>query len=109
MKFRTEVRSVNLTPFRYRRGLECWWRLRIVLKKDEQAERITLCAWICSLSHARVTSKKSLSSLISRKAELMFVSKSFHRRQNFSVLIVSLLQASPSNLLFSSLKKCYQA
>ena len=44
-------------------------------------------ACTCCSSQARVTSKKSLSSLSSRKATLMFVSKSFHRRQNFSLAI----------------------
>ena len=46
---------------------------------------MTLCAcsWLSS-SHAKVTSKKSFSSLNSRNAPLTFCSKSFQRRQNFS-------------------------
>ena len=86
---KTLWRSVNFTPFRYSNG--CWWtfRLKMFRKNGEHALRITLCACICSFSHAMVTSKKSLSSRNSRKAQLMLDSKSFHRRQNFSELILS--------------------
>jgi len=55
------------------------------LKKGEQADKINLCAWICREPQLRVQSKKSFSSLISLKATLMLLSKSFHRKQNFSV------------------------
>merc|ERR1719361_2873735 len=43
MKLRTDWRSVNLTPFRYRRGWAWGLRLSTPLKKGEQAERMTLC------------------------------------------------------------------
>ena len=63
-------------------------------KNGLQAEIITLCAWICSSSQAKVTSTKSFSSL---KAELMLLfSKSFHRRQNLSVPIFSMVNHSCS-------------
>merc|ERR1719447_884638 len=91
MKLRTAVRSLNFTPFRYKRGWAWGLRLSTPLKKGEQAERMTLWAWICSSSQDRVTSKKSLSSLNSRKAVEMLDSKSFHRRQNFSEAIFRLV------------------
>ena len=43
----------------------------------------------CSSSQASVMSKNSFSSRMSRNAELMFRSKSFHLRQNFSDDMVS--------------------
>jgi hypothetical protein len=55
------------------------------LKKGEQADKMSLCAWICLEPQLRVQSKKSFSSLISLKATLMLLSKSFQRKQNFSV------------------------
>ena len=55
------------------------------LKNGLQADRMTLCACIWSSSQARVMSKKSLSSRSSRKETLMLDSKSFQRRQNFSL------------------------
>ena len=58
-------------------------------KKGLQADKITLWACIWSSSQASVTSKKSLSSRSSLNAPLMLVSKSFHRRQNFSVVMLS--------------------
>merc|ERR1719222_848938 len=76
--------SVDFTPFRERGGWLCGFLRSTVRKNGEQAERITLCACTCSSSQVNVTSKKSLSSLNSRKAQLMLLSKSFHRRQNFS-------------------------
>ena len=90
MKFRTDRSSEYLTPFRYRSGCWCWFLRRMFRKNGEQAERMTLWAEICSsFSHARVTSKKSLSSRISRNAVLMFASKSFHFKQNFSLDILN--------------------
>merc|ERR1719341_1264052 len=88
MKFSTDCMSVNSTPFRYSRG--CWWGfcLRMDLKKGEQADRMSLCAWICLDPQLRVQSKKSFSSLISLKATLMLLSKSFQRRQNFSLELI---------------------
>ena len=88
---RTDSRWVSFTPFTYNRG--CWWGFlrRILWKKELQADSITLWAWICSSSHARVTSKKSLSSRSSLKALLMLCSKSFQRRQNFSEFMSSMV------------------
>ena len=86
IKFKTDTMSTYLTPFMYSKG--CSWRflLKTDLKKGLHADRITLWAWIWSSSHTRVTSKKSLSSLSSLNAVLMFDSKSFHLKQNFSEL-----------------------
>ena len=101
MKFRTDRSSEYLTPFRYRSGCWCWFLRRMFRKNGEQAERMTLWAEICSsFSHARVTSKKSLSSRISRNAELMFASKSFHFKQNFSLAIFILNYAENMELNF---------
>merc|ERR1719369_676904 len=58
----------------------------MVLKVLEQALRMTLCA--CRLlpsGHPSVTSKKSASCRRSRKAPETLDSKSFHRRQKFSL------------------------
>ena len=85
MKSRTETSWAFFTPFRYNRG--CSWMIlcNTLLKKEEQAERITLCAWSCPSSKARVTSKKLSSPRRSRKAVLIWDSKSFHWIQNFSL------------------------
>ena len=77
--------TLCFTPLRYSRG--CWWGFLFstFLKNGLHADRIVLCASIWALSsQARVTSKKSRSFLKSRNAELIFDSKSFHLRQNFS-------------------------
>merc|ERR1712242_28840 len=84
MKLSTASMSLKETPFRYSKGCWCWLRRRTPLKNGLQALRISLCACSCSSSQAIVMSKNSLSSLISLKAELIFFSKSFHLRQNFS-------------------------
>ena len=114
MKLSKETRSEYLTFFRYSRGWLCLWRWKRVLKfyqnvsfkchvsldqrtksdnfsdndthlkKGEHAARISLWAWISSSSTAIVTSNKSLSSLSSLKASLMFLSKSFHCKQKLS-------------------------
>ena len=57
-------------------------------KKGLQAERITLWACSCSSSQAMVTSKNSFSSLMSLNTKLIFLSKSFQERQNFSELAI---------------------
>lgn len=62
--------------------------LKVLLKKFEQADKMTLCA--CRVLdpesvQARVTSKKSLSVRSSLKAPETFSAKSFHRRQKLSV------------------------
>merc|ERR1719370_1803336 len=85
MKFNTLTKSAYLTPLNDRAEDGSWRFLRRTVRKNgEQALRITLWACSCSSSQAKVTSKKSLSSRSSRKAELMFDSKSFQRKQNFS-------------------------
>ena len=63
-----------------------WWGflLKTLWKKGLNAEMISLCAWICSSSQARVPSKKSLSLRSSLIYEQKFDAKSFHRRQNIS-------------------------
>ena len=53
-----------------------------------QAERITLWACSCSSWQAMVTSKNSFSSLMSLNTKLIFLSKSFQERQNFSELAI---------------------
>ena len=50
--------------------------------------RIQHCRWRMTVL-TKVTSKNSSSSLISEKAEVMLVWKSFHRKQNCSVDILS--------------------
>ena len=97
IKFKTAKRSVCLTFLMYKSGWACWFFFRIPLKNGEQAARITLWACTCSSSQARVTSKKSLSSLSSRKATLMLLSKSFHRRQNLSDDIFSTSETDDSS------------
>ena len=52
---------------------------------DGFPDRMSLCAWICLEPQLRVQSSRSFSSLISLKATLMLLSKSFQRRQNFSL------------------------
>merc|ERR1719309_81779 len=92
MKLSTACRSLKSTPFKYRRGCWCEFCFKTVRKKGEQADRISLCAWICLEPQLRVQSKKSFSSLISLKATLMLLSKSFQRRQNFSLELIAALR-----------------
>ena len=54
------------------------------LKYPEQAERMSLWAWICLSPQLRVQSNRFSSSLKSLKDPMMFRLKSFHFRQNFS-------------------------
>ena len=58
--------------------------LSSLVKNDISGETELELTSICSSSHAKVTSKNSFSVLISWRAPLMLVSKSFHLRQNFS-------------------------
>ena len=113
MKFKTAKRSVCLTFRMYNSGWACWFFLRTPLKNGEHAARITLWACTCWSSHASVTSKKSLSSLSSLNATLMFVSKSFHRKQNLESDILAtsesnrcLLSEDNSPLLFAANNSC---
>ena len=62
------------------------WQSRTCFKCGLHADKTTLCAFTSSSSVASVTSKKSASSRSSRNAEDKFASKSFQRRQKFSVV-----------------------
>ena len=75
-------------PLQVEQGVRVLVAAQHILENGLQALRITLCACSCSSSQAMVMSKNSLSSLMSLKAELIFLSKSFQRRQNFSEDIV---------------------
>ena len=80
--------SSLLTPLRQSMGWECLLDVKTFLKYSLEEDKTTLCADICCWSSLTSVTSLKLSDVLSfLKVFDTFVWKSFHFKQNFSVIL----------------------